>query len=331
MQSTYKKNQGLSLIEMMVSMVLGLFLVLGLTTMYLGSKKTDKVRDAISDIEENARLTLNTLRAAIQHAGYTSVKNISLDKPFQTTTDGVIVNENCRDGDPMITNSDLTTAPLSADFLGYTNDGNVDNNESDRVTVIYRADNPDRGSIYFDCGGMQQSYFDNDDDIRKNRQIACSTDTDNGGFVSTRKSKIFNGLYVKKSDKQLRCVGSRGTQSLANEPVGIVLAENIENMQIRYGVATGNGNDRTTRYENATQIENNNQWERVTSVQVAILVGSERNVLDKAVSHEFDLLDETVSLDADRKLYRMFSTTIHLPNRSRRELQTITRTTAEAP
>ena len=309
-QSTYKKNQGLSLIEMMISMVLGLFLVLGLSTMYLSSKKTDKVRAAVSDIEETARLTLNSLRSAIEHAGYKSIDNIPFDKAIQT---GAIANAFCRNGTSLVTNNRLTDS-LPTDFTGYTADGDVDNFESDRITVVFRADNPDRGPIYFDCSG--NAYAGNNA-----TQIDCSTDPQLG-MNNTWESLIYNGLYVDKSDKTLRCIGSRSANG------SIILAENIENMQIRYGVTQGD----LVTYKKASDVDNNkSEWESVTSIQLAILVGSERNVLDQSEAHSFELLDETISIDADRKIYRVFSTTVNLPNKNKRQMNKITNKDSQAP
>jgi len=309
MQSTLKKNQGLSLIEMMISMVLGLFLVLGLTTMYLSSKKTDKVRDAVSNIEENARLALNVLRASIEHAGYKSIDNIYIDNPFQVSSSPAISNPNCSDNEALITNADLMAAEVPTEMAGYTGDGNVAGNESDHLTVIYRADNPDRGSIFFDCSGKTGSYEGDED-----RQKACSTDS-SVGFKQPQNALIYNGLYVDSSDKTLRCIGSRGTGG------SIVLANNIENMQVLYGVFK----DNATIFKKASDVNaSTNEWEAVTSVQVAILVSSERSVLEQTQEHKITLLDEEIEKE-DKKLYRAFSTTIHLPNRSRRELQTVTR------
>lgn len=325
-QPTINKNLGLSLIEMMISMVLGLFLVGGLTTMYLGSKKSDKVRTAVSDIEENARLTLNTIRSAVEHAGYTSVANLPVVKPFQTPIDGNISNDNCSDDKPLVTNAKLTTPP--SDFTGYTKDGDVDTLESDRITVIYRADNPSVGPIYFDCGGKANAYLDADSAKQTARQLACSTDMTNANtnHWDAWKSKVYNGLYVNKSDKTLHCFGSRSATG------SHVLAENIENMQIRYGVMTTNSaGNKITTYKSASQVEAAKQWEGVTSIQVAILMSSAKPILDQAESHSFELLDETISISEDKKLYRTYSTTIHLPNRSRRELATVTRPGAQAP
>jgi hypothetical protein len=130
-------------------------------------------------------------------------------------------------------------------------------------------------------------------------------------------------LYVNKQDKTLRCLGSRSTDAQ-------VLSENIENMQIRFGVTTTNSaGKKQTTYKKANDVETKDQWEAVTSVQVAILIASERAVLDKAEAHTFTLLDEQISLGSDHKIYRKFSTTINLPNRTRREMQQVSRTSAE--
>lgn len=292
---THKKIQGLSLIEMMVSMVVGLFLIGGLTTMYLGSKKSDKFRTEVSHMEENARTALSSLRLAIEHAGYKSVDNIPLDNPIQV--EGVIRNETCRDNDPMVTNLDLITPPT--EFAGYTRD----NPYSDRITVVFRADNPNRGPIHFDCMGGNY----NED---ASRQIACSTDPVNG-MGNTWNSKIYNGIYVDLTDKTLRCFGSRSVSGSQ------VMAENIENMQIRYGVTKSNN----TTYKSASTV--NNDWSSVTSIQVALLVSSERDVLEHAETQSFQLLDQSVTKSHDRKLYRVYSTTVNLPNRNRRLLSTV--------
>ncbi len=316
-QTTLKKNQGLSLIEMMVSMVLGLFLVLGLTTMYMGSKKSDKVRDAVSRMEENARLTLNTLRSAIEHAGYKSVDNIPLDKPFYTPSDGALQNENCGASEGLIINNNLLTPPAGLD--DYTKDGDVDNDESDMLTVVFRADNPDKGPIFFDCSGEAYIGLTNPDAQQK----ACSTDP-LVGVSDPWKSRIFNTIYINSADKTLHCMGSRSATG------SLTLAKGIENMQIRYGVTTTNSaGNRQTTYKKADDVEANNEWEAVTSVQVAILMVSDQEVLDKAQAHHISLLDEEFDIASDRKIYRKFSTTINLPNRTRREMQQVSRTSAE--
>ena len=79
------KMQGLSLIELMIAMVVGIFLIGGLSSIYLNSKGTDKMRSQISEMEENARTALMSMRHIISHAGYPSEYSLLIEKPVYTT------------------------------------------------------------------------------------------------------------------------------------------------------------------------------------------------------------------------------------------------------
>jgi len=96
-------------------------------------------------------------------------------------------------------------------------------------------------------------------------------------------------------------------------PGGLIIADNVENMQFLYGVDSGLG----TTYKNATDVESNSEWQSVTSVQVAILVGSnESDVLNNAKARTYQLLDRQVSKPAtDHRMYKVYETTITLHNR----------------
>lgn len=63
-------QRGVNLIEIMVSMVIGLFLVLGATTLYVKSKKTSDVDDSIARVQETARYAMSVLETDIRMANY---------------------------------------------------------------------------------------------------------------------------------------------------------------------------------------------------------------------------------------------------------------------
>lgn len=64
------KNRGLSLIELLVSMVLGLTLATGVVQIYAGSNTTERDREARQRIQENGRFATNFLSQEIRMAGY---------------------------------------------------------------------------------------------------------------------------------------------------------------------------------------------------------------------------------------------------------------------
>jgi type IV pilus assembly protein PilW len=71
------RQQGLSLIELMVAMVLGLLLVAGALQMMLTSQTIYRTTDTLSRIQENGRFALNFLTKDIRMAGYNTTEDIN--------------------------------------------------------------------------------------------------------------------------------------------------------------------------------------------------------------------------------------------------------------
>ena len=88
----HTKQNGLSLIELLVSMMIGLFLLGGLVTNLISSSKVDKNREAVRELDSNAQVAMDSIRQAVSHAGYPSTNNIYLDKAFNTEEDGDLQN-----------------------------------------------------------------------------------------------------------------------------------------------------------------------------------------------------------------------------------------------
>lgn len=64
------RQKGLSLVELMVAIVIGLLLVAGVTQLFVNNRVVYSAQDNQARIHENARYTLQLLTEAIQRAGY---------------------------------------------------------------------------------------------------------------------------------------------------------------------------------------------------------------------------------------------------------------------
>lgn len=326
-------SKGSSLIELLVSMTLGIVLLGGLMSMYFGSREGDKTRDELNAMDLNASVALRTIRETIEHAGYASISVSSKLKPF-FKSDDVMDNPLCRDGKKLIVsgspeeggNSGLLNPP--DELSGYTNHSDA----GDAFTVMYRPDSPHTGYLFYDCAtsiGDPSQYPENANNItnypdnypygtdsstkgQDNARLeACSTDTTvfrSNGMNEATKAKIYNGFYLRQQSggpKQLVCYGSRSSSA---EPH--VIADYIDNMQIRYGVRSGD----KTSFKNATNVTED-EWRNIISVQVALLIVSEDNVVVNPAARNFNLLGVTMTKPAsDRKMYKVYSTTIFLAN-----------------
>jgi len=167
---------------------------------------------------------------------------------------------------------------------------------------LYKQPN---GNAVFDANWTKDD--GNNDRIAVNyfASTPCSGEatTDAGASNKLHAFKVENG--------ELRC----GTE---------VLATGIDALQIQYGIDT-DGDGIANRYVNATQVKagvanpGTPDWPQVVSVWLALLVNSERDVLDATVAKTWVLLDKTISTD-DRKMRRVFTTTIPIRNRMESEL-----------
>ena len=71
MTSQLQKNQtGFSLIEMMVAMLIGLFLMGGVVSVYISSSQSSRINDSLRTLQENGRFALASLKNTILMAGY---------------------------------------------------------------------------------------------------------------------------------------------------------------------------------------------------------------------------------------------------------------------
>jgi type IV pilus assembly protein PilW len=81
------RQQGLSLVEVMVSVVIGLFLVVGATSVYVSSSSTSNSDDAIARLQETARYAMSMIEGDTRLANYWGlVKNSAgiINKPSQS-------------------------------------------------------------------------------------------------------------------------------------------------------------------------------------------------------------------------------------------------------
>lgn len=86
-----RTQRGFSLIEMMVALTIGLFLILGLGTVFYSMRQTSKAMQGLSALQDSERMSMAFLGASIQGAGYfpnplttTAATQFPLTAPFVT-------------------------------------------------------------------------------------------------------------------------------------------------------------------------------------------------------------------------------------------------------
>lgn len=191
-----KQQLGLSLVELLIGMMIGLLLAAGTATIYFSSQRVSLAQNQVFVIENNGRLALEVLTQIIKHTGYVSTNGSPLagEDRFITTA---VVAKNCGGQSNILQTSLFSTTK--------------NNVTGDSIGVVYVGDN----SLNRDCSGAQLP-------------VACQA----GGVISVDASKVYNYFSIGKNAENtpvLNCAGSRGANL-------VEIAEGIENLQILYGV-----------------------------------------------------------------------------------------------
>lgn len=71
------RSKGLSLIELMISLVLGGLIIAAVGTVYLGSRQSFRTQDAMARLQENARYAFELMTVDIRQAGFTECASSS--------------------------------------------------------------------------------------------------------------------------------------------------------------------------------------------------------------------------------------------------------------
>ena len=91
MNNSVSKHQlGMTLIEIMIALLIGLFLLTGLYQIFISSKQSYRLSDGQSRLQENARYALELLSHDIRQAGYLGCSGVTLSNPVVIANDPLI-------------------------------------------------------------------------------------------------------------------------------------------------------------------------------------------------------------------------------------------------
>ena len=75
-----KAQQGFSLVELMIAMLLGLLLLVGVVNLFLGSSQTYRLQEALFRVQESGRFALDIIQRDLLNAGFQNVIPIGANR-----------------------------------------------------------------------------------------------------------------------------------------------------------------------------------------------------------------------------------------------------------
>lgn len=281
------RQRGLSLVEVMVSLVIGLVVIGVVLSTYLGSGVGGRHSSAMAQITEDATVALNIMRAQIEMAGFSQPNGVNADSGEWTRLYGGDAVVGCDKG------FKTPEAKTIEELKGQCSDtGN-----SDAIAIAYQADASSvvlsSDSTPADCLGQKL--------------------TEAGGYFLA-----YNRFYIDSADKgvtpALYCRGNGGDTpgDSGHQP----LVENIVGLEFEYGIANPATKGRVVRYHAASGMKNED-WPNVVAVRACVVVQSADNVMDEPTAYYDCSGTKITPSTGDRKMYRAFHSTVVLHNRLR--------------
>lgn len=284
-----KKQRGMTLIELMVSMMLGLGLVAGVSQLFIQSQKSFSLQRNVSDMTDDASFILEALAKGILLAGFADRGDTS-DLPA--------------DADVMPV-SGVPTISFGLGEIVHGKDGTKDSQLVYRYKLHNQAelDNSVCTSGLISFTAADQAAVDAKNDPVVTMRIYKKNDT--------------NGIPVFYCKPQKSGEAAKDAQPLISE---------VEKLVFKYGVRVKtykNGfppipqyrtplND-TFYYTDAATMDADNNWTSVFAVKVFVVLRSaDKNLTKNKTGWKIDGGATEYSTTDEKRFYKVFSKTIYL-------------------
>lgn len=334
-------NRGFSLVELMVALVLGLVIGAAVIQMFLASKTTYRLQDAMARVQENGRFAVNFLAGDIRMAGFMGCGNLNeikinviADPPPISATNplGQVIG-----GTDNVADSNAWSAVAGTDVLSIRRASNagvrlVGNMATDNANI--QIANNTMGLVAGDALFLSDCL---------SADIFRATNVSVGGAHTT----VAHASSVNTSPKLSKAYGAdaellvfesinyfirdTGRDTASGAPIHalmierrfanrsdtsanpVELVEGVQDMQLEYGVATG-----STMIANVYRTANEvTDWSRVVSVRFSLLLQStEGNVVASGAAAQA-LTFNGSAVPADGRLRQVFGSAVAIRNRVR--------------
>lgn len=315
------KQQGFTLIELMISLVLGLLIIAAASQVYVISLRTATVQQAGSSILDANVFGLQQIENNIRMAGL----GLSDVAKAGAADSGILAGNDTAAAISMLrTNgTKLSSTLISRDRLGPTN---TTSGGSDQLTIQYRApanmrdceghlvlgprtgilDLPGNPVVSIDGQIIVERYFVKDNN--GTLELRC----DAGLYVSNHIIQddgqgTANATILTGADKRYNI------QNFGND--GALIASGIDDFQVRFGIASG-ANHSGIRYVTPTEYQALSADTAIITVQLGLLTKGSVPSSDAPESQTYTILGNNVNMKSDQGQFirRVYETNIMLRN-----------------
>jgi type IV pilus assembly protein PilW len=323
------------MVELMIAILLGAFLLGGVLQLFVSNKSTFNNMEGISQIQDNARPGIERMKERVRMSGYMGCTNLGIQTPnnvtgptspvlFDATTQITGTDNDANAGNTIVDGTDTVTVmsasladtTMNVDMAAPTDDvvlsRNPANFQTNSLILITDCENVDifRATALAEdpVTGITTIEHDQTGTLNSTTQLSKPYLVNNTMVMALR-----NVTYSVQPTNPLRLDESGNpVMALFETPAGgaaIEIMTGVEDMQITYGEDTTN-NGQVDVYRDAATVGN---MANVRSIRINLLLATDRDIGPDPRPY-VDLAGATQN--TDRRMRRPFTTTISLRNRS---------------
>jgi len=273
-----RRQRGMSLVELMVAMTIGLILTVVIANLFLGTKQTYRTQDDLARMQENVRFAFQIIGRSVRLAGYRAEWNKTVDQVF------------------------LGNSPI---------DGTNATGANASVTLIVRFQGSGTGLSSAgclatnSCGGADGRVLDCLSN-RVDRQMGAGT----GAGISYAENWLQVRTGGQNGGPALFCSINQGT-------TWVEIVPDIENMQVLYGEKTGpTAVDRYLDASKKGTAITDLVMAQVLNVRIALLHRSANLTAGETDTRTYNLVGTTVGPFNDQRIRLATTSNFVLRNRT---------------
>lgn len=315
---TSNTQKGLTLVELLISLTLGLLLSAAATQLFSNGLNMYRVQSSVSSFQDTATFGLNFMedKLALANQGSTQVMNansawtgivVTSSVPEQNSSSVATGNEvgNLRGGhlSGAAVTANLLSVSGDGNVAGYTGTSNIKNTKSDQLVIQYRAP-----FDMVDCEGntIKGPRYDNitagvtsspkkmiEGDVVIERYFMRNASASDSTMVLACDA----GHYIPPEDDANVTSGSFTINNYGDD--GTILMKPVDYFHYLVGIKMGSG----VAYVNIHEYNQNHADKTIIGLQLGIIARAKDEVTVKNPYMSFELLDKNNLELADDKKY----------------------------
>lgn len=319
----HRAQRGLTMVEVMIALALGLILTLGAVQIFVSSKQGYRANEALARIQENGRYALHFIGKDIRGAAFWGcAQNVEVNNVVNGGTSVNFDGDSVQGGEGGAGVPDSITLRMANQNSGINVTDPMPNTAANlfltNTTGIQQGDI----MVVTDCESADIFMVTTNNVNNSNVQHNSGVEVDGIQNDTAEMSKSYgtDAIAFSASERTYR-INNNALERVINGAPAEVMVDDIVDMQLTYGVDYDN-NEVPDAYLQANQIPDNDSdgdpdWHQVLSVRLQLLARSgEDNIADSPQTQVWDFNgDGSLEQAPDRRLYQQFTATFGVRNR----------------